>query len=543
MTTDRNYDDQLGATVRGAYRPFALSEPQRRRHRERLDAAARRRDAGRLRSHIAEIATVAAIALVAIAAFLTWNSLDPGSNDDDAALADATVVKCFPDTSFSAPLEVMEHIATQWAAEDLVDCTTPFETTPTPTGFDCMSPDELRDAALSWDVPPEVTQPIYDGTIDCSPTPEVVDPTPTVFATAMVLAETPSPTATLAPFTDSNHERLYTIDLDGRLYGFDLTTGGRFLSLFVGAYADVALSPDGLTMYAISNSETDWLTAFDAVTGDEKWSAAIDYWAVGYLGDSGPPTISVSPLGDLIYIYGQDPEGDPHDPNSNFRMLSVHDAETGEVASTAPFPFRMSAENAVLYSCAASLWPSLSGDRVLAICKGGGSYNVVDMTSGELIESMADVPVSGMAVEITGAVDGTLVYVVTDQGDVAIYDRESMEVIDAVELIADARPAWSGAFLSPNGSRLYVALSSTETGAYFREIRVFDTATWEEVDRFELPFDGFGRSLAADSESNFYGIEWLSENYTRVWKRDAVTGEVTVMLVADAEVHQLLVAG
>jgi DNA-binding beta-propeller fold protein YncE len=224
-------------------------------------------------------------------------------------------------------------------------------------------------------------------------------------------------------------------------------------------------------------------------------------------------------------------------------MLTAHDAETGEAVSTAPFPFRMSAENAVLYSCAASVWPSISGDRVLAICKGGGSYNILDMISGELIETVVGVPVSGMAVEISGAVDGALVYVVTDQGDAAIYDRESMEVIDAVELIADARPAWSGAALSPDGSRLYVALSSTETGAYFREVRVFDTATWDEVDRFELAFDGFGRALSVDSAGNLYGIEWLSTNDTRVWKRDAATGEVTVMLVADSEVHQLLLAG
>lgn len=106
----------------------------------------------------------------------------------------------------------------------------------------------------------------------------------------------------------------------------------------------------------------------------------------------------------------------------------------------------------------------------------------------------------GTAVQITRSSNGTLISVVTDQGNVAVYDRESPQMVDSTdELIAGAQLTRSGAVLSPDGARLCVALSSTNTGACCREVRVFDTATWEEIDRFDLGFEAFGWSVAVDS--------------------------------------------
>jgi DNA-binding beta-propeller fold protein YncE len=334
-----------------------------------------------------------------------------------------------------------------------------------------------------------------------------------------------------------DHERLYTIDLDGRLNGIDLETGARFLSIWVGAYADVALSPDGLTLYAVGYADGGWLAAYNAITGNELWSVSREYSKVGYLGDGGPSTITVSASGDTLYVFESDfQDSQPH------RMVAAYDSASGQFIARVPFPD----DNVFLNSCAASLWPSLADSQLLAVCKGGSNFITLDMDSGESSGSTG-VPVSGETMETVGAVDGALAYVITGQGNVAIFDRETLEVTDRIELIDDGRPAWSGAALSPDGSRLYVALRSVETGAYFREVRVFDTATWEEVERFELDFDGFGRSMAVDSVGNLYGIELRNRetsypSNTQVWKRDAATGEVTVMLVADAEVHQLLLA-
>ena len=855
MTTNRNEVERTGDAVNNAYRPFALTGAQRREHRERLTAVAGRRGAIRLRAHLTEVAAIAAVALIAVSGFLYWNSLDPGSDDDEAVLGDATAtdVKCFSDLdlSFSRPPEVQDQIATQLTADGYVDCSTP-EATPTP----CVP---LPDA-LQGNVPVAGTQPISDDTVYCPPEPTpTFTPAPTPPFAPSPTPPPPLPTSEFAgkygfyygacratPYTDEyppnplrpgftdtwfggesfglwagldremegswstsntvlwaahdgpfaeeqgmlsieiegwrmdgdappletevlpvsdppldgdvpasergaqaltemrfpepgcwqvvgsaggdlllsfvfevvpeeesaqalhtrqrkeaidaereaampfpvpdtcsvdtwigpenrllgqypaemvedddwtysyfldgsgmslnarlglfyegtntvfwvsvegrppgddiykaelldgesageeitierarstysvelasgvelnvepteidfpstgcwelrieseevdfsqtvyvyppaedraevarKHERLYTKDLDGRVNGFDLETGARFLSIWIGSYADVALSPDGQTLYTAGyDDEGGTLAAYDAISGEELWTVSREYPKTGYLGDGGPPTIIVSPDGGRLYVYESDnQDGQVH------RMVAAYDAGSGQPVARAPIPFRTSQENAVLYSCAASIWPATSDDQVLAICKGGGSYNLLDMASGDFIESMAGVPVSGMTVETAGSVNGKLVYVVTDQGDVAVYDRESMELIEVVELIDDAQPAWSGAALSPDGSRLYVALRSVDTGAYFREVRVFDTATWEEVDRFELPFDGFGRSMAVDSAGNVYGIEWLSTTRTQVWKRDSATGEITVMLVADAEVHQLLVAG
>ncbi len=47
-----------------------------------------------------------------------------------------------------------------------------------------------------------------------------------------------------------------------------------------------------------------------------------------------------------------------------------------------------------------------------------------------------------------------------------------------------------------------------------------------------------GRPCSRD-ESKSYEL-WFSEFGTRVWKRDAVTGETTTVVVANSEVHQLL---
>jgi DNA-binding beta-propeller fold protein YncE len=841
MTTDRN-DDRLGAAVHEAYRPFALSEAQRRLHRERLAAAARRRGSDRLRSHLAELAAIAAVALIAIVSFLYWNSLAPGSNDDAAeAVASPKDVKCFSDLpNYSMPPEVQEQVAAQLATEGYVDCTTSPAIEPTPTDSDCVPlPDALR-----GDVPAVVTQQIREDTVYCPPEPTPpFTPSPTPLPTSQfagqygfyygVCRATPyadefPPIPPQAGFTDTwfggelfglwagldremegvwttsstvlwaphdgqfseeqgplditiegrrldsssppletevlpaseppldddvpadergaqaliemrfpepgcwevvgwaggdlllsfvvevvpegesalairvrqhkeaiaaereaaipfpvpdtcavdawngpedrllgrypaemvggddwtysyfldgggldlnarlgvlyegtntvfwvsiqgrlpgdailtaepldgestgeefsierthstydvelsggaqvtveraeivfpssgcwqlrvesedvsfnrtvyvyppagdraeaarDHERLYTIDLDGRLHGIDLQTGGRFLSIFVGAYADVALSPDSLTLYAVSYDENSGPTiaAYDAITGEELWSAPREYPKMGYLGDGGPPTVAVSADGNTLYVLELDIQDD-----QRRRMVAAYDAASGQFVERAPSP----EDNVFLSSCPASLWPSLADSRLLAVCKGGSNFITLDMDSGESSGSMG-VPVSGENMETVGEVDGALAYVITGQGNVAIFDRETLEVTDRIELIDDGRPAWSGAALSPDGSRLYVALRSVETGAYFREVRVFDTATWDEADRFELAFEGFGRSMAVDSPGNLYGIEWLSTTRTQVWKRDAATGEVTVMLVADSEVHQLLLA-
>src|SRR5690606_11460683 len=45
------------------------------------------------------------------------------------------------------------------------------------------------------------------------------------------------------------------------------------------------------------------------------------------------------------------------------------------------------------------------------------------------------------------------------------------------------------------------------------------------------------------SSGNLYAVEWLSAEGSPVWKRDAATGKVRALLVADTDVQQLIVAG
>jgi outer membrane protein assembly factor BamB len=124
------------------------------------------------------------------------------------------------------------------------------------------------------------------------------------------------------------------------LTAHDSTTGEADWHHYLPGYtsdADVAATRDGSTIFATGWSYPDdcWIYAYDAETGDIKWSETIEDACVPSLHNTG--MLAVSPKGDRVFL-----KLNPEQPDGS-RLMTLHafDAESGaELWQSQPLPGR-----------------------------------------------------------------------------------------------------------------------------------------------------------------------------------------------------------
>ncbi len=290
----------------------------------------------------------------------------------------------------------------------------------------------------------------------------------------------------------------------GRVTILDPVTQREVYSITTGVAVDVVPSSDGSLLYI-----TDWdthakrglgggeLFAVDIRTGRERWRVAFEN-RVLYMFGEGPSIMALSPDGRWLYLYKADLK-EMKDPMPYW--IGVVDVITGQATpDTVPLP-----------GCGpAILTPSLDGGSLYVTCLGSSDIRFVNLHTRRVEQQLGTLGVSklaGISGRIKGSVlsrDGRALYVVTDAFQVAVVDVTMRTVSRMVSLGRDYQvvPERSVA-LSPDGTKLFVGLSTREDVATANEIRTFDTLTWREAGRSHLtkPIGASTLTARADGRS------------------------------------------
>ncbi len=222
------------------------------------------------------------------------------------------------------------------------------------------------------------------------------------------------------------------------------------------------------------------------------------------------------------------------------QWIQIFDAATGE---------QLDETDPITGYCPAMLHPSHDGNNLFLICARNETYTRIDLNTLEA--DAVGLSTSGSNVGSVMSPDGTLLYVVSldDVGfGVMVFDERS-NIRRHAPLADGESPPLLGEMvtLSPDGTRLYVALGTEDndgdTGTHdVREIAVFDTNSWKDVDRITLdvPLKGGAFAMSPDGRYIYTSERMQLDSDGKLIRIDVENGEASTVLVRDAEILRVL---
>lgn len=345
------------------------------------------------------------------------------------------------------------------------------------------------------------------------------------------------PTPTTIPTTETSTGRLYVVTSNG-VTVVDPATNDEVYSIDAGFSPDAALSPDGSRLYVLGAGGIDDLVAFDAANGDEIWRTTVED-RISWIGGQGPSTLAISPDGSRIYMASSN--------GPDVQRIQILDAATGE---------RIDETEPIIGYCPAMMYPSRDGSSLFLVCQRSGVIHDVNLDTLALAGN-GEFP--GANVGAARSPDGSYLYIVT-----AVNGRYQVSLIRAaddseggvlerragvLQLGREEQPPLLGEMvaLSPDGARLYVAIGAgynadDASPRDVREITVFDTTSWEEIDRITLdvPLKGGAFTMSPDGRYIYTSERLQSESDGKLIKIDVESNEVSTVLVRNAEILRVL---
>ncbi len=299
----------------------------------------------------------------------------------------------------------------------------------------------------------------------------------------------------------------------GRLTAIDLAAGRQRYSLTTGIDVDATLSPDGLRVYVadIDNSAgdasaVDRLRGMDARTGALLWQTPLQD-RVKYITGQ-PSTLAVSQDGSRLYVYSYPWRHLDASPSaSEFPYwLQAFDAATGQAVLG----------QIALPGCdAGSLHVPPRGSELLVVCSATNDIRFVNLSAGR-VDGRLSIPRVPLTLGRTGGIaasmlspDGHRLYLVNADLRVVVVDMDSRSVLEKRDLgrrnyvaVPDGHAA-----LSPDGTRLFVAVLPAPDARGADVIQAFDTQTWQQVESVTTgrPLSGGSLTVSANGR-HLYGI-------------------------------------
>jgi hypothetical protein len=322
---------------------------------------------------------------------------------------------------------------------------------------------------------------------------------------------------------------LIAVSSEGPVTAIEPATGTVRYTINGGYQPDAILSPDGTRLYVAGDD----LTAHDAATGAEIWRVEYRYRLHWTIDTAAPSTLAISPDGSRLYIASYDQErGTSPDANTIPHFIQTFDTATGT---------NLGETEAIRGGCTVPVHPAPDGQRLHAPCD--GRYSVYELPSGTL-----QPPPPGHAVIIASAQHDDELYLVTSAGIVQIVDMRAVAVVRDGRLALDGQVSPNLAALSPDGSRLYLGVSTLGERFFADQMLEFDTDTWQQVAQFTLEEPLTNRSLAVDADSAVYAastsfVEGTSLPVSStIWRADSASGtfQPVASLAAQEVAHVLL---
>lgn len=293
----------------------------------------------------------------------------------------------------------------------------------------------------------------------------------------------------------------------GRFAIVDPATGQAVYTSTPGTDIDVAAVPDGTRVYvaavaARAGLAPDYLFAVDPRSGKELWRVELKDRMKG-LAASG---LALAPDGRRLYYYSYPWLG----PDARDFWITTIDTATGRtLPATVTLPacftptLRVAPDGAMLY----------------VACLGTNDVRFVDLRTSQVAGRLR-IPgtqgdprfawrpggIAGMIV----APDGRMLYVVTDQLQVARIDLQRRVVAELVDLRRGAEVAavYGSVARTADGGGLIVGLSARKPAdGTVSEARVFDLRTWRVARRVAFPRPLLATTLAMRPDgAGFYGV-------------------------------------
>ena len=302
--------------------------------------------------------------------------------------------------------------------------------------------------------------------------------------------------------------------LSGRVTILDSSTQQELYSFPTGVDVDAIPSPNGKHFYIASVKAppeggigVDYLTAIDLETGKELWQTELRDRAKGETGSSG---MVISPDGQWLYYYSY-PWLELNKHILGTYWLSIVNATTGDVLpETVPLPN--------CYNAKLSLSPD--GTMLYTTCFGTDDVRAVNLSQQRVVYQ---IPLPGSSgkpelawkpggvFETFTSPDGSILYLVTNQGEIHVINTEQQRILRSIDLglISDSSTEIDSASLSHDGKRLAISLSPINASQQkVSKVALLDVDSWQLLGQESLSKTVHGVSpLLEDDTVLLYGIQ------------------------------------